>query len=107
MGDYLRRGQSALHVVRLRLAEILIRIEDRPGQALVVLSKLSGAALNEKQQQKFARLKQQAEKMKEMCIFEEAHTEIGHIIVTSVDVDCVKGLVDPDSGELQKLIAKQ
>jgi membrane associated rhomboid family serine protease len=70
--DYLRRGQSAINVLRLRLAEILIRIEDRPGQALVVLSKLSVATLNDKQKQSFARLKQQAEKMKAAGSFETA-----------------------------------
>ena len=49
----------------------------------------------------------QAESMKSMGIFEDVHTEIGHIIVTSVNIDHVKELVDPDSDELQKLIAKK
>jgi membrane associated rhomboid family serine protease len=72
MVDYLRRGKSAVTVVRLRLAEILVRIEGRPAQALVVLHKLSPAVLNEKQKQKFSALKQQAEKMKAAGSFEAA-----------------------------------
>ncbi len=49
----------------------------------------------------------QTEGMKKMGIFEEVHTEIGHIIVASVNTDYVKALVDTDSGELQNLIAKK
>jgi len=72
MVDYLRQGQQAMHVLRMRLAEILIRVENRPSQALVVLSKLSAAALNEKQKRSATRLKQQAEKMKAGGTFEMA-----------------------------------
>ncbi len=48
----------------------------------------------------------QTESMAKMGIFEEVHTEIGHIIVASVNGDRIKELVNADSGGLQKLISK-
>lgn len=49
----------------------------------------------------------QTEKMKAMGIFEEVHTEIGDIIVASVNTPHIKTLVDPDADEIQKLIARE
>ena len=48
----------------------------------------------------------QSERMKEMGIFEEVHTEIGHIIVASVNTDKIKEIVNSDGTNLKKLIAK-
>ncbi len=48
----------------------------------------------------------QTEKMKALGIFEEVHTEIGHIIVASVNTEHVKVLLNTDGDELEKLIRK-
>jgi len=48
----------------------------------------------------------QAKRMKELGIYNEASTEIGDIIVASVDGDAVKELLNADEVELQKLITK-
>ncbi|MFN8489246.1 MAG: isocitrate lyase family protein [Caldilineaceae bacterium] len=48
----------------------------------------------------------QANRMRDLGIFREVHTEIGDIIVASVDTEHVKALVDGDEVELRKLIAK-
>ncbi len=45
-------------------------------------------------------------RMKDLGIFDEVNTEIGQIIVASVNVDYVKRLVDPEKVELKKLISK-
>ena len=48
----------------------------------------------------------QTDRMQELGIFKEVHTEIGHIIVASVDVENVKKLLDEDEVALRKLIGK-
>ena len=48
----------------------------------------------------------QAEKMKELGIFNEVGTEVGQIIVARVDEDGVASLLTPGWDELKKLIAK-
>jgi isocitrate lyase len=48
----------------------------------------------------------QAEGMQGLGLYTDIQTEIGEIIVAQVDTDRVKELVQPDSGELKKLIAK-
>lgn len=48
----------------------------------------------------------QTESMAKMGVFEEVHTEIGHIIVAGVNSSRIKELVDADSGALAKLISK-
>jgi isocitrate lyase len=49
----------------------------------------------------------QTERMKTLGIYEQVNTEVGHIIVASVNSDRVKELVDPDRELLRKLIAKE
>jgi isocitrate lyase len=49
----------------------------------------------------------QTESMVRMGIFGEGHTEVGQIIVASVNTERVKELLNPDRAELQKLIAKK
>jgi isocitrate lyase len=48
----------------------------------------------------------QSESMKEMGIFEDVHTEIGHIIVASVNSENIKETVNSDGVKLKQLIAK-
>jgi isocitrate lyase len=48
----------------------------------------------------------QSESMKEMGIFEEVHTEIGHIIVASVNTEHIKEIVNSDGIKLRQLIVK-
>ena len=48
----------------------------------------------------------QAERMKETCIYEEVNTEIGDIIVASVNTKRIKNLIEPDKIELNNLISK-
>lgn len=48
----------------------------------------------------------QAQKMKEMDIFEKVHTEIGQIIVASVATGQVQALVDPGNDKLYRLVIK-
>jgi isocitrate lyase len=48
----------------------------------------------------------QTNRMRDWGIFKEVHTEIGHIIVASVDTEQVKTLVDEGQVELRKLIEK-
>ena len=48
----------------------------------------------------------QSERMKEMGIFEEVHTEIGHIIVASVNTEKIEETVNSDGAKLKQLIAK-
>ncbi len=48
----------------------------------------------------------QAERMKETCIYEEVNTEIGDIIVASVNAKRIKNLLEPDKIELNNLISK-
>jgi len=48
----------------------------------------------------------QSEKMKDLGIFNEVHTEIGHIIVATVNTEHVKSLLNSDGSELERLIAK-
>ena len=48
----------------------------------------------------------QANRMRDLGVFKEVHTEIGDIIVASVDTEHVKALVDADEGALRKLISK-
>jgi isocitrate lyase len=49
----------------------------------------------------------QSKKMKRLNIFEEVHTEIGHIIVATVNTEHIKKLLSPDGVELEKLISKK
>ncbi|MEZ6070796.1 MAG: hypothetical protein R3C10_11125 [Pirellulales bacterium] len=49
----------------------------------------------------------QSSRMKEIGIFKEVHSEIGHIIVAAVNADRVKALLKPDRVELSRLIAKR
>jgi isocitrate lyase len=49
----------------------------------------------------------QSQRMKDMGIFEAVQTEIGQIIVASVNLDHVKELLNPDGVELRTLISKQ
>ena len=44
--------------------------------------------------------------MKGLGIFSEVNSEVGHIIVASVNPDRVSALLNPDRVELEKLIAK-
>lgn len=60
MVDYLRRFPESSVRMRLKLAEILVRQQRRPRQALKVLSKLHGKALPEKLEATRQRLEQQA-----------------------------------------------
>ena len=45
--------------------------------------------------------------MKKLGIYKSVNTEIGHIIVTEVNVDYVNELLNPDRRELKKLITKK
>ncbi len=49
----------------------------------------------------------QTKGMMKLGIYESVNTEVGHIIVTKVNVDYVKELLSPDRRELKKLIAKK
>jgi isocitrate lyase len=46
-------------------------------------------------------------RMKEIGIFDEVRSEVGHIIVASVNTDQVTALLHPDRVELERLIAKR
>ena len=49
----------------------------------------------------------QTKGMMKLGIYESVNTEVGHIIVTKVNVDYVKELLSPDRRELKRLIAKK
>ena len=49
----------------------------------------------------------QTKGMKKLGIYKSVNTEIGHIIVTEVNVDYVNELLNPDRRELKKLITKK
>ena len=49
----------------------------------------------------------QTKGMMGLGIYESVNTEVGHIIVTKVNVEYVKELLSPDRRELKKLIAKK
>lgn len=49
----------------------------------------------------------QTKGMMKLGIYESVNTEVGHIIVTKVNVEYVKELLSPDRRELKKLIAKK
>ena len=49
----------------------------------------------------------QTKGMMRLGIYESVNTEVGHIIVTKVNVEYVKELLSPDRRELKKLIAKK
>ncbi len=49
----------------------------------------------------------QTKGMMRLRIYESVNTEVGHIIVTKVNVEYVKELLSPDRRELKKLIAKK
>lgn len=49
----------------------------------------------------------QTKGMMRLGIYESVNTEVGHIIVTKVNVEYVKELLNPDRRELKKLIAKK
>jgi isocitrate lyase len=48
----------------------------------------------------------QAERMKETCIYENVNTEIGDIIVASVNIKRIKNLLEPDKLQLNNFICK-
>lgn len=48
----------------------------------------------------------QTEKMKQLGIYKEVNTEVGHIIVAGVNSDYIKELLNKDQVELKKLITK-
>jgi len=49
----------------------------------------------------------QTQGMMKLGIYESVNTEVGHIIVTKVNANYLKELLDPDRRELKKLIAKK
>ena len=49
----------------------------------------------------------QTKGMMRLGIYKSVNTEVGHIIVTKVNVDYVKELLNPDRRELKRLIAKK
>jgi isocitrate lyase len=49
----------------------------------------------------------QAEKMKEHGLYSDVHTEIGHMIVATVNAERVNVLLDPEAEALRKLIHKK
>lgn len=49
----------------------------------------------------------QSEKMKDLGIFNEVHTEIGHIIVATVNAGYVKDLLNSDGSNLETFISKK
>ena len=61
--DYLRRFQSRVVPVRLKLAKILIEQQQRPTYAARVLGELPGAGLGEKEEKLRTSLTQKAQKM--------------------------------------------
>jgi isocitrate lyase len=48
----------------------------------------------------------QTERMKDLGIFDEVHTEIGDMIVASVNSERVRELLQPEGVELEQLICK-
>jgi isocitrate lyase len=48
----------------------------------------------------------QTEGMKAIGIFDQVNDEVGEIIVADVNAECIQELVDPDQGELKKLISR-
>ena len=63
MVEYLRHKREHEIQVRLKLAHILIEKENRPGQALKVMSKIAPQQLSENQRNLLKRLKQKAQKL--------------------------------------------
>ena len=49
----------------------------------------------------------QSSRMKDIGIFDDVRSEVGHIIVASVNAERVTALLHPDRVELEKLIAKR
>jgi isocitrate lyase len=48
----------------------------------------------------------QTERMRELGLYDEVNTEVGHIIVAGVNAQRIKELLNPDRVELKKLIAR-
>jgi membrane associated rhomboid family serine protease len=70
MEDYLRRSPKPSARVRLRLAQVLVKEQQRPAHALKVLDEIPTGALPEKLQAAAAQLRQQAERMREEGVLE-------------------------------------
>ncbi len=70
MVEYLKEHTEQESLVRLKLAEILIRHEKRPGQARKVLEKINGSKLNAKQTEYRQRLEQAAGKLRPEDVME-------------------------------------
>jgi isocitrate lyase len=49
----------------------------------------------------------QSSRMNQIGIFDKVHSEVGQIIVASVNAELVSALLAPDRVELEKLIAKR
>jgi hypothetical protein len=65
MVEYLREHREHEAHVRLRLAQILVEIEKRPGQALRVMDKISPELLTDKKRESLSRLRRKAEKLRD------------------------------------------
>ena len=74
MADYLARYSTKAATMRIALAEALVK-EHRPAQALKVLDKLPDAALDSKQRQFVAGLREKALKLREAEPYEVAEED--------------------------------
>ena len=70
MVDFLHNYPEKSARVRLRLAQVLIEVEHRPGKALQVLANFDGTPLTADQQKLREQLKQQAELLQAKTDFE-------------------------------------
>jgi len=70
MEDYLRRSPKASPKVRLRLAQVLIKHQQRPAHALTVLDAIPAGTLPENLQSTARQLRRQAEQMREEGVLE-------------------------------------
>ncbi len=70
MEDYLRRSPKPSARVRLRLAQVLVKEQQRPAHALKVLDAIPAGALPENLQAAAGQLRRQAERMREEGVLE-------------------------------------
>jgi membrane associated rhomboid family serine protease len=70
MEDYLRRSPKPSARVRLRLAQVLVKEQQRPAHALKVLDEIPPGALPENLQAAAGQLRRQAERMREEGVLE-------------------------------------
>ena len=70
MEDYLRRSPKPTARVRLRLAQVLVKEQQRPAHALKVLDEIPAGALPENLQAAARQLRRQAEQMREDGVLE-------------------------------------